>query len=87
MLMCTVCGEWSPCVGGDRLDICEPCFTANFSGTQPPPDPWADPWREVTARAALEAYVDSSVQMTPRQVQAMHHIAARWVRELEDLLD
>ena len=50
MRACTVCGEWYPSAGRDRLDICEPCYTANFAGAQPPldvhaPRPRARPWK------------------------------------------
>ena len=64
-ISCVICGEWYPSAGRDRLDICEPCYTANFAGASPPLDLHAP-----MAREALEAYVDSAHQLTPRQVQA-----------------
>lgn len=83
-LCCTVCGLWYPGAGIDRLDICRDCLEQNFSGTQPPLDPWAprDPPRlDQSARDALEAFVDNAHQLTPRQVAAMTRMAARWQEE------
>ena len=83
-LCCTVCGTWYPSAGLDRLDICTPCLDLNFSGAQPPLDPCAPrdpPALDVSARAALEAFVDNAHAMTPRQVEAMRRMAARWHEE------
>ena len=81
-LCCTVCGLWYPGAGRDRLDICTPCLEQNFSGAQPPLDPWTphDP-PDHDAREALEAFVDSAHQLTPRQVQAMARLAEAWRRQ------
>ena len=74
-LCCTVCGCWYDRPGRDTLDICEPCYQANFARAELPLD-WAAPG----ARETLEAYVDSSRQLTltPRQVDAMRRMHERW---------
>lgn len=98
MVCCVVCGDWFPHVGPDRLDICGECLTLNFSGTQPPLDVGAraaleaeDPWQppahvpaSATARAALEGFLASAHQMTPRQVEAMRRMAEAWRRQEAD---
>lgn len=76
MLVCTVCSLWYPALGSDRLEICADCYTQNFAGTQPPLDLHAPP-----ARDTLDAYVDSSRQLSPRQHQALQQIAERWAQE------
>lgn len=72
MIMCTVCSEWYRTSEGDRLDICPDCYRTNFAGAQPPLDVWA------SARDALDAFVDTAHALTPRQVQALRRLAARW---------
>ena len=75
MQTCTVCGFWYPGCRIDRLDICEPCYTANFAGASPPLDIHAS-----LAREALEAYVYTTHQMTPRQAQALARMHVDWPR-------
>ena len=80
-LCCVICGMWFPAIGSDRLDICTDCYLQNFAGSQPPLDPGAPrnpPRLDVSAREALEAFVDNAHQLTPRQVQAMRRMAIRW---------
>ena len=74
-LCCTVCGEWSPALGPDRLDICRECWRHNFAG---------NPLEGPTSRAALEAYVNVHHPLTPRQLAALAFIEARWAEQAED---
>lgn len=75
-IACTVCGLWYYTEDRDTLDICPDCVSRNFAGIHPPLDPCAP-----TAREALSAYVSSARQLTPRQVDAMRAIHARWEAE------
>jgi len=68
-IACTVCGLWYTAPGRDTLDICPPCFRANFAGAQPPLD-----LRAPSARAALEDYVDATL----RQEQARRRLPMPW---------
>lgn len=80
-IACTVCGEWVPSPGRDRLDICKTCFSQNFAGSQ---ELQQGAPRVETAREALEAYVDSvprEIPITPRQVNAMRRMQERWAQE------
>ena len=79
-LCCTVCGTWSPHLGPDRLDICADCLTLNFPAVQ---DQHGPPAPAPGGRAALEAFVDTAHQMTPRQVAAMRRMAEAWRRQEE----
>ena len=72
MICCTVCGEWVPGPGQDRLDICDGCWP-NFAGAQPPLDIHAP-----MAREALEAYVFDIHQLTPLQAQALARMHVDW---------
>ena len=78
MICCTVCGDWYPHSGRDRLDICDGCWP-NFAGASPPLDVHAP-----MAREALEAYVEAPVEtghpLTPRQVQALARMHVYWQR-------
>ena len=79
VIICTVCGFWYPQEGRDTLDICEPCYSANFAGAQPPLDIHAP-----VAREALEAYVYPDHQITPRQAQALARLDAVWHRQAHE---
>ena len=69
---CTVCGTWYAGVGIGWRDICPDCWRRNFAG---------NPLEEPTAREALDAYVDAAHQCTPRQVEAMRRMQARWLED------
>jgi hypothetical protein len=85
MLCCSVCGDWYPHVGSDRLDICRDCWQANFAGAQPSLDPTAYVPAGPEARAALDAFLNSQHHLPPRQRSAMARLAAEWRRqEAED---
>lgn len=75
MLRCSICNDWYPHVGSDRLDICAECLTLNFPATQ-------DLDRTPPA-SDVSAYVCAS-RPSPRQVQAMARLAEHWRRQEED---
>ena len=68
-ICCTICGQWYPQVGRDTLDICGPCWQANFHGSQE---------LRVDAPSVAEA-----ITLTPRQVQAMRRMHERWAARSE----
>jgi hypothetical protein len=67
-ICCTVCWEWYTTTLQDTLDICLHCTRANFSGNL---------LETPSAREALDAYVS----MTPRQLDALRSLHARWEEE------
>ena len=82
---CTVCGLCYPSAEMDRHDRCIHCYDKNFSGQQPPLEPPTAPGLSPRAgREALEVYISSAHQMTPRQVEAMRRMQARWAAQQED---
>jgi len=86
MVVCTVCGDAYLPTGRWRDDTCDPCFTANFAASQElrvHDVPLTDAHREAEHRRYVEA-CQAAAPPTPRQVEAMRRMAARWLEDAPD---
>jgi len=86
-MICAICGETYRPEGRWREDICQGCFDANFAASQElcVHDPTTDALREAEHRRYVEAR-QAAAPPTPRQVEAMRRMAARWLEDAPDAL-
>jgi hypothetical protein len=87
MVICTVCGDAYLPRGRWRDDTCDPCFTQNFAASQElrlQDAPVTDAQREAEHRRYVEACQAATPPLTPRQMDAMRRMAARWRQEEDD---